>query len=452
MKRYAALAILAFASLAGSFRPGGSLPAGLTFTAHGAEAPLPAKVGASVWKGFDAASRVRVIVALREPTTPVQALAERMAEVEALQGNVMARLAATDFRLTHRWDTISAVAGDATPRGLAALAQDPDVLRIDIDEPVFAATGESLSLMRADEVLNLGVTGRGIVVAVLDTGVERSHPDLASSIVDEHCFCSGCCPGGTSEAAGAGSAADDNGHGTNVTGIITADGRVAPRGIAPDADIVALKVLDRSGAGTTTAIVSGFDYVLKSRPEVRVVNLSLGSATLFPGACDSAASFTTALAQAINALKARGTITFASTLNNGSASTIGVPACIANAVAVGAVYDTNGGTVSFGCVDATSRRDEVACFSNSSSKVELLAPGAPITSAGIGGSASTFLGTSQASPHAAAAAALLLSANPGLSPDAIKNALRATGRPITDAKNGIAIPRIDVKAALDSLR
>jgi subtilisin family serine protease len=270
--------------------------------------------------------------------------------------------------------------------------------------------------------------------------------------VDEHCFCTGCCPGGASEAAGAGAAPDDNGHGTNVTGIVTADGRVAPRGIAPDADIVAIKVLDRTGAGTTTSIVSGFDYVLKSRPEVKVVNLSLGSATLFSGTCDTAASFTTALAQAINALRARGTITFASTLNNGSASQIGVPACITNAVAVGAVYDADGGTVSFGCTDATSRRDDVPCFSNSSSKVELLAPGAPITSSGVGGSAVTFLGTSQASPHAAAAAALLLSANPGLSPDAIENALRATGRPITDRKNGIAIPRIDVKAALATVR
>lgn len=417
-----------------------------------AEAPPPVKVGASVFSALAGAPRVRVLVALREPETPVSALAGRMAEVEAMQAGVLEGLAAADFRLTNRWDTISAVAGDVTSRGLLDLARDPDVLRIDLDEPVFAATAESAGLIRADEVQNLGVTGRGVVVAVLDTGVERSHPDLASSILDEHCFCAACCPGGASEAGGAGSAPDDNGHGTNVTGIITSDGRVAPRGIAPDADVVAIKVLDKTGAGTSTQIVSGFDYVLKSRPEVKVVNLSLGSATLFSGTCDSAASFTTALAQAINALKARGTITFASTLNNGSATQIGVPACIANAVAVGAVYDADGGTVSFGCTDATSRRDEVACFSNSSSKVETLAPGAPITSCGIGGGTSTFLGTSQASPHAAAAAALLLSANPALSPDAIKNALHNTGRPITDAKNGIAIPRIDVKAALDSVR
>ena len=417
-----------------------------------AEAPPVPKVGAAVFSALQGTPRVRVLVALREPTSPVSALSERMAEVEAMQAGVLERLAAADFRLTNRWDTISAVAGDVTPRGLSDLARDPDVLKIDLDEPVFAATAESASLIRADEVQNQGVTGRGVVVAVLDTGVERSHPDLASSILDEHCFCASCCPGGASEAAGAGSAADDNGHGTNVTGIITSDGRVAPRGIAPDADIVAIKVLDRTGAGTTTQIISGFDYVLKSRPEVKVVNLSLGTANLFSGTCDAAASFATALAQAIGALKARGTITFASTLNNGSATQIGVPACIANAVAVGAVYDADGGTVSFGCTDATSRRDEVACFSNSSSKVELLAPGAPITSCGIGGGTSTFLGTSQASPHAAAAAALLLSANPALSPDVIKNALHNTGRPVTDAKNGLAIPRIDVKAALDSLR
>ena len=97
------------------------------------ETPPARKVGAAVLSALEVTPRVRVLVALREPTTSVSALTERMAEVEATQAGVLERLAAADFRLTNRWETISAVAGDVTPRGLLDLARDPDVLRIDLD-------------------------------------------------------------------------------------------------------------------------------------------------------------------------------------------------------------------------------------------------------------------------------------------------------------------------------
>ena len=211
-----------------------------------------------------------------------------------------------------------------------------------------------------------------------------------------------------------------------------------------------LKVLDGSGAFSSTAqIVSGFDYILTSRPDVKVVNMSLGTSILFSGPCDNDQSFTMAFAQAINNLKARGTVTFASSLNNGSPSQIGLPACVQAAIAVGAVYDANIGTVSFGCTDSTTAADRVACFSNSNAVVDLLAPGAAITAAGRGGGTSTFLGTSQACTHAAGAAALLLSSKPTLSPDQIEAAFKNTGVNITDPKNGLSFKRIDVKAALD---
>src|SRR5262249_41691863 len=153
--------------------------------------------------------------------------------------------------------------------GLAKLARDPDVLAIDLDIETRAAMAESLALVNGDDVHNLGVTGAGVTVAVLDTGADSGHPDLKGSIVAEACFSSaGTCPGGGSSKTGSGAAKDDNGHGTNVTGIIAGRGHVAPPGMAPAANIVSIKVLDAGGGGTTTDMVSGLDYVLNSRPEV----------------------------------------------------------------------------------------------------------------------------------------------------------------------------------------
>ena len=173
---------------------------------------------------------------------------------------------------------------------------------VDLDPPAYADLAESAALIRADQVRGSGVTGQGVVVAVLDTGVDTHHADIKDSLIAEQCFCTspsgaGCCPNGSASQSGPGSAEDDHGHGTNVAGIITSDGRVAPPGIAPDAQIVALKVLDRTGAGTSTSILSGLDFIINNRPEVKVVNLSLGLANLFSGTCDSGASFTLAFAR-----------------------------------------------------------------------------------------------------------------------------------------------------------
>src|SRR2546423_15420364 len=111
---------------------------------------------------------------------------------------------------------------------------------VDVDPPAWADLAESAALIRADQVRGTGVTGRGVVVAVVDTGVDTHHPDIRDSLIGEQCFCATpagvpCCPNGGAQQSGAGSAEDDHGHGTNVAGIITSDGRVAPPGNAPDA-------------------------------------------------------------------------------------------------------------------------------------------------------------------------------------------------------------------------
>ncbi len=415
-------------------------------------------VGRAVYDALQAAPRARVVVALREPDVSARALERRVAEVRSEVDAVLADLPAGAFSLSHRFEAISAIAGDVTLEGLALLAADPDVIKVDLDVAGHAGTAESIELIRADDAQGAGATGRGVVVAVVDTGVDTDHPDLRDAIVDQQCFCAsaggaGCCPNGGTTMSGAGAAEDDQGHGTNVAGIIVGRGRVARRGVAPEASLVAIKALDAQGGfSSTTQIIQAFDYVLTRRPDVRILNFSLGTLQLFSGVCDNDASFTIAFAQAINSLRARGALTFASSANNGSSTSIGLPACVGAAVAVGAVYDASVGRVSFGCTDATTRADQVACFSNSNAVVDLLAPGASITAAGRGGGTSTFLGTSQACPHAAGAAAAILSARSTLSADQLEAALKNTGVPITDPKNGLAFRRIDVKAALDQAR
>ncbi len=118
-----------------------------------------ADVGSRVLEALRERPRVRVIVALREPTAPATNLTLRNAEVSAVQGNVLEGIGREDFALTHRWQSINAFAGDVTARGLRALLDDPDVLMVDVDPPAYADLAESAHLIRADQVRGAGVTG-----------------------------------------------------------------------------------------------------------------------------------------------------------------------------------------------------------------------------------------------------------------------------------------------------
>ena len=211
--------------------------------------------------------------------------------------------------------------------------------------------------------------------------------------------------------------------------------------------------MDRdNGFQTIAQIVSGLDWIAVNRPDVRVVNMSLGTFQRFAGNCDSANAGTVALASAVAALRARGVTVFASSLNDAQPASMTAPACLSGVIAVGAVYDSALGPITYPniCADQVTAADRVTCFSNGGSELDLLAPGALIASTGRGGGVSTFAGTSQASPHAAGAAALLLQRDATLTPDAIESTLETTGVPITDARNGRTTPRIDLAAALQA--
>jgi subtilisin family serine protease len=401
------------------------------------------------------AQQVGVIVALWPPPEGVdmQAQADMVAQS---QDSVLASVSSAEFQLAYRYQIVPGMAGTVTQSGLQALLSNPQVRAVAFDLPVEAALGESTKIIGADRIWSdFGLSGAGVNVAVLDSGFDVNHPDINSSVIAQHCFNHGTCPpGSTNEGE---SARDENGHGTHVTGIISSRGGIAPRGIAPSAGIVAVRVLNNAGNGWTSDVVAGIDWVVanQARLNVRVMNLSLGGGT-YAGSCDSSDANSILYATAVQAARQAGIVVFAAAGNGALIDKLMTPACVSSVMAVGSTYDANLGPFTWGganpiCSDATTAVDQVTCTSNSSPELDLLAPGALITSAGLGGGTSNRSGTSMATPHASGVAALLVQAQPGLTPAQIESLLRESGVPIADPRNGRVTPRIDAYAAVQRL-
>jgi len=378
-----------------------------------------------------------VIVALRTPAgSMVRARASLLAEM-AVDGLVA----------EHLYATLPGFSGRATLAALQRLAAHGEVERVDLDPLGTVAEDHSIAHIRADRVQARDVTGYGVTVAVIDTGVDATHPDIADALVAEACFCRGgtasgvsrraCCPDGSPQAAGPGSAASADPHGPHVAGIAVSRGVVAPRGVAPSARLVAVRVLDDKNRGFLSDWIAALDWIASERPDVRVVNMSLVSKAVFGGDCGRCSGGTGCAANrlfaaAIEQLWQRGTLVFAASGNDGRSTAMSAPACVSRAVAVGAV-------------DAG---DSLASFSNRSAGLDLLAPGVGIISDGLGGGVAELSGTSMASPHAAGVAALLISARPGLNAADVIALLAESGVPIADARGADVAPRIDAFAAL----
>jgi len=402
-------------------------------------------VDRAVVEAFDARGRVEVFVFLGSGYDG--------GRIDALLRGVPS----ADLTRRHRFRRVPAFTASVTSRGVLRLLDREAALRVSLDVAIEPQLLEALPLVGIDQLHAIGRTGAGVHIAVLDTGIDTDHPDLVGALLDERCFCegaagpAGCCPNGLDTDSGPGSAEDDHGHGTRMSGVLASAGVVASVGGAPDANLIAVKVLPGSGSGSGGDLVAGLDWVLSDRPDVGVVNLSLGGG-LYAGDCDDADAFTLALATAIDGLYQRGTLVVAGAGNSGSGTQMIAPACVQHAVSVGAVWDDYLGPQTWlGCTDATTAPDQVACWSNSSTTTDVFAPGGITGTSSLGGGLAYLVGTSYATPVVAACAALLLAEFPEASAAATTTALTTSPVLVVDDTNGLAFPRLDCPAARQTL-
>ncbi|MDY7094034.1 MAG: S8 family serine peptidase [Acidobacteriota bacterium] len=331
---------------------------------------------------------------------------------------------------------------------LETLASHPDVLGVSQDQWMYPALSQSLPQINhaqaeaklAQHGMLLGQYGS---VAVIDTGVDYTHPDFGSC---DAAGDPGCAVSIARDFAPDDGALDDHGHGTNVAGIV--------HGVAPGAKILALDVFQRDSRGNlgalTSDIIDAINWVIRNTywHKVKAINLSLGGPRRYTF-CTSDLTFSP-YRQAFELARDYGIMPVVASGNDGHANYVAEPACSNQAVAVGAVLDHTvppGNGYSYplaGCTDPVGTPiDTVNCFSNGGPELELLAPGTLITAAGI-----TFPGTSQAAPHVAGAAAALRSFYRWESVEETLTRLTASGTPITDGRNGQVFPRLDLGAAM----
>jgi len=264
---------------------------------------------------------------------------------------------------------------------------------------------ELSTFIRAEEARErYGVSGKGFSVAVLDTGLRTSHIDFKGRVQHQVNFTSD--NNGDMEDA-----SDGNGHGTNVGGIIVANG--INTGLAPEANIIPIKVLDNRGGGSFEDIVKALNWVLENHEQynITVVNLSLSNGKNYTS--DLSFTQSSEIYQAFNALHKKDIAVVVAAGNDyfkhKSEQGMAFPAIVKGCVSVGAVYDASAGSFSYlsGAKAFTSGAGRITPFSQRLHpnkgglyRTDIFAPGAPVQSSGISSDKGISIqqGTSQAAP------------------------------------------------------
>src|SRR3989344_7137097 len=337
-----------------------------------------------------------------------------------------------DLEIKNTFRNFNMVAGIISKEGIEKLKENPDIESIEMDAEVKITLDVSAPLIGASKVNGLSLNGNllrgnGVSVCVIDTGVDYLHPYLQNVIPGYDFINLDNDP------------MDDHGHGTMVAGII-ASSNSRYRGVAPEANIVALKALDSSGSGSFSDVIASIDYCITNKDlfNISVISMSLGVDgfhTNNPADCDSLAT-----AKAISAAVQKGISVVVSSGNGGYSDGISYPACASDAISVGATNDN----------------DDIASFSNSGSILDLLAPGVSIKSNYPGSNFASGSGTSFSAPHVSGSIAIIrqldsLDQTIAITPSDIRNLLHSTGNPVFDERNGLSFPRLDIEKAVLSL-
>lgn len=309
---------------------------------------------------------------------------------------------------------------------VGSAAFEAGIAGLRLDRTYAITLDESVPQVGAPAAWEAGFTGEGVTVAVLDTGVDAAHPDLAGQVIEQVDFTGEDEPG------------DLHGHGTHVAATIAGTGAASDgvyAGVAPEATILSGRVCDSDGSCAESAILAAMDWAAQSGAQV--VNMSLGG---------EPTDGTDPVSQAVNDLTAaHGTLFVISAGNDGGSASnpqrVGSPGTADAALTVAAV-DTGDDLASF-----SSRGPRVGDYAP---KPEISAPGVDITAAESGGTGhQTMSGTSMAAPHVAGAAALVAQARPDLDPAALKDLLVSTAKDIGFLPFEQGTGRLDIPAALE---
>ncbi|MEJ8574471.1 S8 family peptidase [Microbaculum marinum] len=384
-----------------------------------------------------------------------QAANQRVA-IASMADSVLNRVGGEDN--VKRFDTIPALALTVNAAGVRSLLNLPSVVKIAEDTAKAPTLVDSVPIIKANKLWKRkNKTGKGWVVAVLDTGVDLNHQAFRRKIVSQACYSTtnavqnstSVCPRGKDSAVGGRSgkycslSITGCDHGTHVSGIAVGKPRNRYKGVAKQADLIPIQVFSKftgsTQCGDSGTCVKSYDsdqmkalervYKLRKRFKIASVNMSLGGGA-YTGPCDSAS-----IKPVIDNLVSRKVAVVIASGNNGYDGAISSPACISSAIAVG----------------STTKSDGVSWFSNHSALVDLMAPGsdieAPVPKRNKLGVKS---GTSMATPHVAGAWALMKHSKPKAKVHEVLRALACTGKEVERA--GITKPRIDVFKAYRVLR